>query len=357
MSERYPSPDPFTNNPEPQLSPMSSLRALMSRRNGIRDCAAFEQDSTDPFAEGSGGGHDAGSIAIDPMLAAASPLNAMLDRVRAIKRLCVISPDSVRDFEAFENAQSPPEHLAHVFLVGLENRDAFRLLTSSVDYRVPETLKTTCKDYAWVYILSPTIMQYKGKTGPANVLAAMRQLNVNNLPPPSETGRCDVIMEIIKKGMTDARHNIKEKITSSVKNEAAAHRDIAALTRACIATSKAKPTAALFVRIAFLRWQFNQYPTCVTDKFWDKVDETLVKYRTEFNTAAELQPAFEAIFHSNKEKYGQPDLVLNPSVAIRDVNEWLLKVSSAAGPFGVAAVAPPTISAAPAVPSSSAASV
>ncbi|KAJ3781107.1 hypothetical protein GGU10DRAFT_379884 [Lentinula aff. detonsa] len=339
MSERS-SPDPFSNTPEPQLSPMSNLRALMSQRNGVRDRTEFEQDNADPAANGGQ------LVVIDPVLASTSPLNVMLNRVRAIKRLRVISPDSVRDFEAFENAQSPPEHLAHILLVGLENRDFLRLLTLSMDYKVPETLKTTCKDYAWVYILSPTIMQYKGKSGPDNVLVAMRQLNVNNLPPSSETGRCDVILEIIKKGMTDARHNIKEKIASSVKNEGAAHRDIAALTRACIATSKAKPTALLFIRIAFLRWQFNQYPTYITDRFWNKVDETLVSYRTEFKTAAELQAAFEAIFHSDKVKYGQPDLVLNPSVALRDVDEWLLKVSSAAGPSGISTVAPSAASAA-----------
>ncbi|KAJ3780255.1 hypothetical protein GGU10DRAFT_380927 [Lentinula aff. detonsa] len=298
MSERS-SPDPFANTPEPQLSPMSNLRALMSQRNGVRDRTEFEQDNADPAANGGQ------LVVIDPALTSTSPLNVMLNRVRAIKRLHVISPDSVRDFEAFENAQSPPEHLAHILLVGLENRDFLRLLTSSMDYKVPETLKTTCKDYAWVYILSPTIMQYKGKLGPDNVLAAMRQLNVNNLPPSSETGCCDVILEIIKKGMTDARHNIKEK-----------------------------------------RWQFNQYPTYITDRFWNKVDETLVSYRTEFKTAAELQAAFEAIFHSDKVKYGQPDLVLNPLVALRDVDEWLLKVSSAAGPSGISTVAPSAASAA-----------
>ncbi|KAJ3992049.1 hypothetical protein F5050DRAFT_1811886 [Lentinula boryana] len=305
MSERS-SPDPFANTPEPQLSPMSNLRALMSQRNGVRDHTEFEQNNADPAANGGQ------SVVIDPALASTSPLNVMLNYVRAIKRLRVISPDSVRDFEAFENAQSSPEHLAHILLVGLGNCDFLCLLTSSMDYKVPETLKTTCKDYAWVYILSPTIMQYKGKLGPDNVLAAMRQLN------------------IIKKGMTDARHNIKEKIASSVKNEGAAHRDIAALTRACIATSKAKPTALLFIQIAFLHWQFNQYPTCITDRFWNKVDETLVSYRTEFKMAAELQAAFKAIFHSDKVKYGQPDLVLNPSVALWDVDEWLLKVSSVA---------------------------
>lgn len=40
----------------------------------------------------------------------------------------------------------------------------------------------------------------------------MRKLNVSNLPPATETGRCDIVIEIIKKGMTDARHNIKEKV-------------------------------------------------------------------------------------------------------------------------------------------------
>ncbi|KAE9385750.1 hypothetical protein BT96DRAFT_1088754 [Gymnopus androsaceus JB14] len=325
----FDSPPASNNSPQAPLSPMSSLCVLMSRHGGgvVCDRTQFEQDDADPFA---GDAANGASAVIDPVLISATPVNAMLDRVRTVKRLRVVSPESIRDFEAFEQAQSPPEHLAHIFLVALENRDALRLLTSSVDYRIPETLKTTCKDYAWVYVLSPTISQYKGKLGPANVLAAMCQLNVQNLPLPSETGRCNVIMECIKRGMTDACHNIKEKITLSVKSETAAHRDIAVLTRVCIATSKAKPTAALLIRIAFLQWQFTQFPTCVTDKFWNRADESLNKYRTEFKTATELQAAFTAIFDLDKETFGEPDLVLHPQVAVRDVDDWLLRINSAA---------------------------
>ncbi|KAJ3846599.1 hypothetical protein EV368DRAFT_88761 [Lentinula lateritia] len=205
--------------------------------------------------------------------------------------------------------------------------------------------RTTCKDYAWAYVLSPTVLSYKSKSGPANILAAMQQLNVSNLLSSSETGRVDVVLEVIKKWMTDAHHNIKEKITSSVKNSASPYRDIAALTQACIGCSKAKPMAALFVCIAFLRWQVAQHPTSNMDKFWDKVDEALNKYRTEFKTAIELNNAFSTIYEEDQRTYGEPDLVSHPQVAVQDLDQWLLIVHSVAGRSGasVPAIATPTI--------------
>ncbi|KAJ3783464.1 hypothetical protein GGU10DRAFT_377646 [Lentinula aff. detonsa] len=328
------SPSPNSPGAPPPSSPISSLRALMVRRDRVRSHSIFEEDNENT---------DSGSaniVAINP----AMPIDPILQRLQTIKRQRLLSMASIRDYEEFENANSPQEHMALVMMVVLENRDALRLLTLSQEYRVPETLKATCKDYAAVFILSPSILRYKGKMGPANVLAAMRQLNVSSLPPASETGRCDLILELIKKGMTEAQFNLKEKITASVKDVDSPSRDIATLTRACIGTSKAKATAGLFIRIAFIRWQHVQTPTHVSDKFWDKVDEALAKYRTEFRTAAEMQFAFNAIFEEDKLIYGEPDLVSHPQVAIRNVDQWLLCVNSAAGPStGSTVAAPPAI--------------
>ncbi|KAJ3750377.1 hypothetical protein DFH05DRAFT_1467036 [Lentinula detonsa] len=88
---------------------------------------------------------------------------------------------------------------------------------------------------------------------------------------------------------------------------------------------------ALFMRIAFLRWQSCAYPTCVTDKFWDKVDQSLTKTRTDCKTPAELQAVFEAILAQDKAKFGEPDLITHPAVALRDVDQWLLSVNGVAG--------------------------
>ncbi|KAJ3992123.1 hypothetical protein F5050DRAFT_1811809 [Lentinula boryana] len=322
-----PPPDIFS---APQSSPMSSIRAFIQRHGEIRNRDAFEDSSSNDSDNLLGTlnvSENAVPFVIDPALAPVNPHNILLDRVRAIKRQRVLSSDALRDFEGFENAQSPMEHMAHIFLVQLENRDMLRLLTLTQEYRVPETLKNTCQDYAWVYLLSPSIMLYKGKNGPTNVLAAMRQLNVLNLPPATETGRCDIVCEIIKKTMTDVRHHIKDKIKQSLKDDSPSH-DIAALTRACIGGSKAKPTAALFMRIAFLSCA---YPTCVTDKFWDKVDQSLTKTRTDCKTPAELQAVFEAILAQDKAKFGEPDLITHPAVALRDVDQWLLSVNGVAG--------------------------
>lgn len=40
----------------------------------------------------------------------------------------------------------------------------------------------------------------------------MRELKVEDLPPTSETGRCDVVLSVISKALTDARCQIKTEV-------------------------------------------------------------------------------------------------------------------------------------------------
>ncbi|KAJ7938812.1 hypothetical protein B0H13DRAFT_2301458 [Mycena leptocephala] len=52
----------------------------------------------------------------------------------------------------------------------------------------------------------------------------MRTRNVSGLPPASDTGRCEVLLEFMGHVLTQTRHDIK----------AALRTDIATLTRTCI---------------------------------------------------------------------------------------------------------------------------
>ncbi|KAK7463482.1 hypothetical protein VKT23_006831 [Stygiomarasmius scandens] len=252
---------------------------------------------------------------------------ALLVRLQALKRQRTLSADSQREYEQFEKALTPHEGLAFVLLTMLETRDLLRLLTLAQEYRAPDTVKTTCKDYACIFLLSPALLQYKlDKNAAPNVLMAMRELGIQNLPDACETGRCELILEIIKKAMTDFRHHLKEKIAASIKS----NQDIAALTKACIGTSKAKPTAGLFIRIAFLRWMYTTNPKATGDTFWKIVDEHLIKTRREYPTTAEQQEVFVALYEADLARFGQPDLVNHPQVSVNDIDSWILQVNAAA---------------------------
>lgn len=37
----------------------------------------------------------------------------------------------------------------------------------------------------------------------------MRELNVAEIPPTRETGRCELVQTVIAKGLTDWRHHVK----------------------------------------------------------------------------------------------------------------------------------------------------
>lgn len=96
----------------------------------------------------------------------------------------------------------------------------------------------------------------------------MRQLNVSDLPAPQDLGRRELVLEIIGKALTNGRHALKSEVSNSVVDNPDYNipirnineivkgledkKDIATLTKACIGTSKAKASAALYIRIAFI---------------------------------------------------------------------------------------------------------
>lgn len=95
----------------------------------------------------------------------------------------------------------------------------------------------------------------------------MRLLGVGDLPPPMETGRSDVLLTAIGSSLTTKRFLLKQQvpfIISVVLLPGLSYSqifltlngpekvDIARLTRNCIAKSPAKPTLAMYQRLAFL---------------------------------------------------------------------------------------------------------
>lgn len=75
---------------------MSALRALMSRQNGtVRSRALFEET-------GESATRNEASAMLDPTPIGATTHLLLVERVRAIKRQRLLSPDALRDFEEFE---------------------------------------------------------------------------------------------------------------------------------------------------------------------------------------------------------------------------------------------------------------
>ncbi|KAF8958956.1 hypothetical protein BDZ97DRAFT_1761762 [Flammula alnicola] len=328
---------PSSSPGDPMRSVIDLVNARAASSGLVRSRSEYEGDDDDESN-------------IDPSLRRPRSTNTELTvatatnflmRGHAIKRQKTFTPESDRDFEEFLRSNNDAEHKIYIYSGLLECRDLLKLLTQSSEYRMSETLKKTAADYATAFVLAPSILFYKKKSGPPTVLAAMRELNISGLPASCETGRCDVVLTAIAKGMTDIRYHVKDKIANTVKKcENGVSRDIATLTQACIGNSKAKLTAALLIRIAFLRWVMAKYPKLSSEKYWDQVDTSLADYRQQFPGSGEMQIAFRVIYDEDLKKYGAPDTTNNPTTASHEVDSWLRTINVHAGALAPTAAGP-----------------
>ncbi|KAF7324218.1 hypothetical protein MSAN_02534000 [Mycena sanguinolenta] len=244
-------------------------------------------------------------------------------------------------------------HLFQIALVALQCRDLLQGIKADQErrYKLPDTLAKLCQDYAHVALLSPKARCYRNsnKGNPTiakSIVAAMRSLGVSDMPPAYETGRCDVLLKVLGKALTDKRYLIKTAIMESLSGSKV---DIATLTRTCIGTSPAQPTAALYQRIAFLRSVAVSYseanPTKkkkpsrprppvpegqasdqpaqpddfekenVKDKekddgFWKAVDDQLAVYYIDSFTSADRQRLWDTKYQADVRLYGPVDNTL-----------------------------------------------
>ncbi|KAI0349302.1 hypothetical protein OH77DRAFT_1432189 [Trametes cingulata] len=196
---------------------------------------------------------------------------------------------------------------------------------------MPETLKRTAQDYGWAFMLSPTVQSYRAVDASDKVLAVMRELGVANVPPAHETARCDAVLACIGKALTDCRHHIKNKVSESMKPGVQGSKDIASLCAAITSRSKVKPTAAMYMRIAAVRYVVRTYPECAgEDAFWIRFDKQLNQYRELLQTPAKIQAAFEDMYETDKRLYGDPDILVHPPLNPNHQDEWIAALERAA---------------------------
>ncbi|CDO76975.1 hypothetical protein BN946_scf184298.g2 [Trametes cinnabarina] len=206
---------------------------------------------------------------------------------------------------------NPFEREAQQYAISLECRDMLKLLSVDQEYKMTDTLKTV-----------------------------MRQLGVANLPSMQETGRCEVLLTYIGKSLTDCRHHIKNKVTETLKAGCKSAKDIGSLTAAITSRSKVRPTAALYMRIAAVRWVAKEYSQCTEDAFWVKFDEKLIEWRQRAQTPALIQALFQEMYNSDKDTFGLPDLLAHPTLNPNHQEEWITSLNTFASRPTSSAVVP-----------------
>ncbi|KAJ6601595.1 hypothetical protein B0H10DRAFT_2081947 [Mycena sp. CBHHK59/15] len=252
-----------------------------------------------------------------------------LEEGRALKRTKNLSACSEADAEAFLKTVHPMQHAYQLLLIGLKCHDKLTVIESDHDakYTLSNTLKKTCMDYAHVAILSPSAKNYQdtkdGPTVAASIQTVMQSLGVAELPAARETGCCVIVNKCLIKGLTEQRCHVKTVIFESLtKVEAdkkngtkSAGIDIASLTRSCINTTPANPTAFLYQRIVFIRYCaviFKAKPKeeregKSNDDFWIDVDKKLAKWRKSYPNGDDLQIIFNSKYNKDKELYDMED--------------------------------------------------
>ncbi|KAK7047086.1 hypothetical protein VNI00_006748 [Paramarasmius palmivorus] len=285
------------------------------------------------------------------------------EMARELKKLKGLSAESDLDYEAYAKATTVEEQHARNTLHVLEVRDLLRRLVndSNEQYRVPPAVLKTSKEWASATLLSPSVYCYKGKKIAETVFNTMRAMGVSDLPSAQDTGRCDMVLEIIRTQITQGRYNLKEKIALSLYNKDGSEKknrwDIGTLVKKCIGESRAPAIVGTYIRFAWLRsiWlelhlsagqeqpNNEQSATPVNEQdeqnddarpskrprteattdFWDVVDVRLESMRQHLTAPGELQATFKNIYDNDVVLYG------NPKGSVKKVQElesWLGKL-------------------------------
>ncbi|RDX47099.1 hypothetical protein OH76DRAFT_1419778 [Lentinus brumalis] len=151
-----------------------------------------------------------------------TPTSSLVLLAPVLKRARRLGIQAEADLDIFLAAPLA-ERTAYQYALSLSNNEALTTLSLHLDYKLPGTLRITCSDYAWAYMLSPTITSYRTSEGADTILAVMRDLNVSDLPPRHETGRCEEVIRVIGKAMITCRHHVKEKTRQKPWRETSGH--------------------------------------------------------------------------------------------------------------------------------------
>ncbi|KAJ7030577.1 hypothetical protein C8F04DRAFT_1365746 [Mycena alexandri] len=265
-----------------------------------------------------------------------------LEEGRTAKRQKNLSGPSDNDADIFLRTSNPQQHLYQMILVMLQCKDMLHTLMADAQkkYKLSDTLAKTCLDYPHCALLSPKAKNYCNikdqQTIAATILAVMRELGVADLPASMETGCVDVLLKFSNKALTTKHYHIKYHLFASLIGDEKV--DLATLTRSCIGTSPAVPTAALYQHIALLRsialkfknsgktTDIDDAKDNSKDKFWPEVDSRLATYHQM--TPGNRQVLYEMAYREDIATHGETDKTI-PITLMQNVESWLQTLSTA----------------------------
>ncbi|KAL6304653.1 hypothetical protein BKA93DRAFT_825551 [Sparassis latifolia] len=183
---------------------------------------------------------------------------------QCLKRQRNLTPDSESELARFTEATHLIQHTIFTYTLLLECRDHLSRLSWDSEYKVPGTLRVTLLDYAHSYILSPSIISYRSASNPANILGAMRRLNISQLPPDQET-----VAVVLSNSSRQGSHGVVQPCKDSDYH-----------------VHQCTPTVALYIRLAYIRFILVKFLGLKEDEFWTKVDSSMKEIREICKTRA-----------------------------------------------------------------------
>ncbi|THU88820.1 hypothetical protein K435DRAFT_781892, partial [Dendrothele bispora CBS 962.96] len=248
-------------------SPASSAPETSSSSNELHDSRTSLSPTPNPFLTLSGGSSNTFT---------GRPLSAYAQHLKEQFELDTAASTEVDKYCGL----SLEERLLLHFVVGLKHAQILKKTANkSEDYKIPSALLTSLRSHAFMLLLSPKLVAYRGNIAKATV-DAMREIGVSDIPAPHELGKLKIIQKAINDYLTDCRYQIKDKIAGDLKKKQKNRSNVATLTSKIIGEKSVTMTLALYRRISFLRFVAESYPEDFKgDGFWVKADTVIGEWR------------------------------------------------------------------------------
>ncbi|KAF7328585.1 hypothetical protein MVEN_02546600 [Mycena venus] len=195
-----------------------------------------------------------------------------------------------------------------------------KIITTTAPWQPSEDLLKNIDHSAAAVLLSSKIRTYKGTT-PTNIVVEILKKYRFDLPAGIEHNPADFskVIGAIQEALTQKRskfkkliiHSLKPHDHKSVENAPKANQlNIFQLTTAFVDGTRCSVSVPVCARVALMRKVYLKEPG---KRFWDAVDEDLVKIRKKADgDSKKIIRAFRHILEKDQEAHGVTDYALRP---------------------------------------------
>ncbi|KAJ7050746.1 hypothetical protein C8F01DRAFT_1263631 [Mycena amicta] len=165
-------------------------------------------------------------------------------------------------------------------------------------YVVPDNLQHTPP----AYLMCPQASACRSVDAAVHIANSMRETYQSIVPAADDVARMPTVLKYVNKKLTSYRNVIKSKIEESCDEGWS----IAKLAHALVGKGPSASRAPLqvYLRVAFWKWVYVNYPELEVNKFWIKVDSVLSSFRKK--TAVDCTNAMNRLYDMDKQKYSDP---------------------------------------------------